>query len=79
MITLAILLVLASVVAISRSRAMARARASVASRLTPGPDGIVVGASTIDLPGDNDRGVLLLHGFGDTPQTLEYLAAYIYS
>lgn len=58
---------------------MARARASVASRLTPGPDGIVVGASTIDLPGDNDRGVLLLHGFGDTPQTLEYLAAYIHS
>jgi carboxylesterase len=79
MIALAVLLVLASLVAMSRSRATARARNGVASRLTLGPDGIVVGASTIDLPADGDRAVLLLHGFGDTPQTLGYLAAYIHS
>ena len=79
MIALAIVLVVASVVAISRSRATTRARSGVASRLTLGADGVVVGASTIDLPAETDRAVLLLHGFGDTPQTLAYLAEYIHS
>jgi len=35
---------------------------------------IIPGAETIDLPGSGSRGVLLLHGFGDTPQTLGLLA-----
>lgn len=38
-----------------------------------------MGAATIDLPADAKRAVLLLHGFGDTPQTLAYLATYIHS
>jgi carboxylesterase len=78
-VALAILLVLASLIAMSRSRASVRARNVVASRLTLGPDGIVVGAATIDLPADGDRAVLMLHGFGDTPQTLAYLAEYVHS
>jgi len=37
-------------------------------------DVIIAGAETIDLQGANSNGVLLLHGFGDTPQTLGLLA-----
>jgi carboxylesterase len=37
------------------------------------------GAETIDLQEGNSRGVLLLHGFGDTPQTLGQLAVELHS
>ena len=36
--------------------------------------GIVIGAESFTLEGTNDRALLLLHGSGDTPQTLRYLA-----
>jgi carboxylesterase len=39
---------------------------------TPAP--ILKGAEPIDIRGANSTGVLLLHGFGDTPQTLTLLA-----
>jgi carboxylesterase len=35
---------------------------------------VVSGAETIDLQEEGSPGVLLLHGFGDTPQTLDILA-----
>src|SRR3954452_4736181 len=35
---------------------------------------IIEGAQTIDLQEEGSPGVLLLHGFGDTPQTLSLLA-----
>jgi len=35
---------------------------------------VLKGAETIDLQEGGSRGVLLLHGFGDTPQTLSLLA-----
>ena len=35
---------------------------------------ILRGAETIDLQEEGSHGVLLLHGFGDTPQTLALLA-----
>lgn len=35
---------------------------------------ILTGAETIDLQEEGSHGVLLLHGFGDTPQTLSLLA-----
>ena len=35
---------------------------------------IIPGAEPIELAGASDRGVLMLHGFGDTPQTLDLLA-----
>ncbi|MDQ6888031.1 MAG: alpha/beta fold hydrolase [Gemmatimonadota bacterium] len=45
-----------------------------ASRLTVDARGEIIGAAAIGLP-DGARGtVLMLHGFGDTPQTLVYLA-----
>jgi carboxylesterase len=37
-------------------------------------DNIIPGANTIDFPASGSRGVLLLHGFGDTPQTFAILA-----
>ena len=52
----------------------ARLAADLASRLPTGVDGIIAGAQPITLAGSPDDAVLLLHGFGDTPRTLEYLA-----
>lgn len=42
-------------------------------------DEIIVGAETIDMQGAGSSGVLLLHGFGDTPQTLRLLAENLHS
>jgi carboxylesterase len=39
--------------------------------------GIVTGAGSFTLVGTNGRGLLLLHGSGDTPQTLRYLAEHL--
>jgi carboxylesterase len=39
---------------------------------------IIAGAETIDLQEGNSNGVLLLHGFGDTPQTLRLLAGELH-
>ena len=78
MIGFIVLAVVIGAVTVVRSRATRRARASVAARLTPRPDGMISGAAPIDLPADGHRGVLLLHGFGDTPQTFEYLANYLH-
>ncbi|MEO8192644.1 MAG: alpha/beta fold hydrolase [Gemmatimonadales bacterium] len=41
--------------------------------------GIIPGAESIDLQEGNSHGVLLLHGFGDTPQTLKLLAEDLHS
>ncbi|MBA3342085.1 MAG: alpha/beta fold hydrolase [Gemmatimonadaceae bacterium] len=41
--------------------------------------GLIVGAETIDLQSRNSNGILLLHGFGDTPQTLDLLARELHS
>jgi carboxylesterase len=51
----------------------------VAARLPLGDTGLVRGAEPIDLPHESDRAVLLLHGFGDTPQALAHLAAYLHA
>ena len=45
-----------------------------ATRFPPGADGIADGAGGFTLTGVNGRGLLLLHGSGDTPQSLRYLA-----
>jgi len=73
------LLLVGGAVVLVRTRTTARAREMVGARLTPGPDGIVAGASSIDLPADGRHGLLLLHGFGDTPQTLGYLADHMHA
>ena len=45
-----------------------------AERCPVGPDGVVIGAEPIRLTGTSPRAVLLLHGSGDTPQSLRYLS-----
>ena len=42
-------------------------------------DGIVAGANGFQLQGARGRGVLLLHGSGDTPQSLRYLAERLHA
>lgn len=70
-------LILTSVAALAAARLFVarRAEREVLTRLPVGLDGIIPGAQAIaiDAPGTN-TGVLLLHGFGDTPQSLRYLA-----
>ena len=73
---LALLLICGGVFLVRR-RVTGRAREAVGARLTLGPNGIVAGASPIDLTADGRYGLLLLHGFGDTPQTLRYLADHM--
>ncbi len=52
----------------------------VLARLSVGRDGVIPGAEPIDLrsPQADAPAALLLHGFGDTPQTLTYLAASLH-
>lgn len=40
---------------------------------------MIAGAETIDMQEGNPHGILLLHGFGDTPQTLGLLARDLHS
>jgi carboxylesterase len=53
-------------------------RVRSAAREAPGfaraADGILVGAEPIWLDGDGDRGILILHGFNDTPQSVAEFA-----
>jgi carboxylesterase len=57
----------------ARSRAH-RLETLVAERLPVGASGIIPGAEAIALSHAGPRAALLVHGFGDTPQTLRYLA-----
>src|SRR5687767_5130025 len=47
-------------------------------RLPVGADGVVEGAGGFTHAGSPDRAVLILHGFGDTPQTVHYLADHLH-
>ena len=60
-------------------RSAARVGREALLRRRPGEDGIVSGAEPIELTRDASApAVLLLHGGGDTPQTLGYLATYLH-
>jgi carboxylesterase len=75
-----LLLLAAAVIAgwlLRRSIATRIERASLFS-LPPGPDGIIAGAQSIERRGGAGRAVLILHGFGDTPQTVSYLAEHLH-
>jgi carboxylesterase len=53
---------------------MQQTRREDATRRPRDADGIVTGARSIELRGSDTHAALLLHGFGDTPQTLYGLA-----
>ncbi|HKG93016.1 MAG TPA: alpha/beta fold hydrolase [Gemmatimonadaceae bacterium] len=56
-----------------------RVEREVGARLVAGGAGMVPGAEPIELAdGSEDRAVLVLHGFGDTPQSLRYLAEHLH-
>ena len=69
----------AGTLAVRGRRAARRFDALLDERLPRGADGIVVGAGPIDLPGDRSRAALLLHGFGDTPQSLTAVACRLHA
>jgi carboxylesterase len=46
-------------------------------RRSLGPDGIVVGGAGFEIVRDGAPAVLLIHGGGDTPQSLRYLATHL--
>lgn len=54
------------------------ARNADAARLPIGRDGIIPGAEPITLRASATHAALLIHGFGDTPQTLRLLAEHLH-
>jgi carboxylesterase len=56
-----------------RTTSARRAEHAYATRRPPGEGGVVPGAEGFTLSGTNGRALLMLHGSGDTPQTLRYL------
>ena len=75
----AIIAAIAGAVARGR-RAAARLREETLRRLPVGVDGVIPGAEAFELiQGADAPAILLLHGGGDTPQTLRYLAEYLHA
>jgi carboxylesterase len=68
-----LLLPLAAAAAAWRTFASRRAERTYVERNVPTPSGIVAGAESFVLAGTNGAAILLLHGSGDSPQTLRYL------
>jgi carboxylesterase len=60
---------------------LARRRVELRSltRRPLGRDGVVIGAQSIEWDAAGPNAALLLHGFGDTPQTLAYIAADLHA
>jgi len=56
-----------------RSVTSHRVEREYATRNLPTSDGVVAGAESFTLAGTNGRALLLLHGSGDSPQTLRYV------
>ncbi|MEO8334255.1 MAG: alpha/beta fold hydrolase [bacterium] len=59
--------------AITRRRMSQNVEAEYAARFTRDGEGVAEGAQSFRLEGTNGRRLLLLHGSGDTPQSLRYL------
>jgi carboxylesterase len=73
------LIMLAVVAAAMRERRIGALEALSMTRRRLGPDGIVIGGEGFTLPRENAPAVLLLHGAGDTPQTLRYLGEHLHA
>ena len=75
-----VLLAIVVLAALARAASRRRVEHAVAARLPLGTDGIIPGAGPIDLPVPGARdAVLLIHGFGDSPDTLRFLAADLHA
>jgi carboxylesterase len=62
----------------ARLGAARRIEHAYATRRPTASDGVVPGAEGFTLPASGDRALLLLHGSGDTPQTLRYLGGRLH-
>lgn len=62
-----------------RARHLAAMERLSAQRRRLGPDGIVIGGAGFSLPRPGRPAVLLIHGAGDTPQTLRYLGDALFA
>lgn len=65
--------------AINRHRVSRAIEAEYAARFPVDGDGVAQGAQGFRLEGTNGRSLLLLHGSGDTPQSLRYLGERLHS
>lgn len=75
-----VLLAIVIVAAVTRAASRRRVERAVALRLQVGADGIVPGAGPIELLASGTRdAILLIHGFGDSPDTLRFLAADLHA
>jgi carboxylesterase len=68
----------AAVGRVFHAHAMRVADRAYLDRFPAGASGIVAGAEGFTLHGTTGRGLLLLHGSGDTPQTLRHLAGRLH-
>jgi carboxylesterase len=64
---------------INRRRVSQAIGAEYAARFQVDRDGVAEGAQGFRLEGTNGRSLLLLHGSGDTPQSLRYLAERLHA
>jgi carboxylesterase len=74
MLPLVIVTVLFAGIAGLREIAGWRLARAIDSQHPRGPDGIIVGAESFEAGSGDHGAILALHGFGDTPQTVRYLA-----
>jgi carboxylesterase len=74
-----LLLAVGASIVVLRLRAARRRERAYANARPPGADGVVAGAEGFTLEGSTGRALLMLHGFGDTPQTLRYLAGRLHA
>jgi carboxylesterase len=63
-----------AIAAFNRQRIGRAVEAEYARQFPPDASGIAEGAEGYVLPGTNARGLLLVHGSGDSPQSMRYLA-----
>lgn len=76
---LGLLIVAVVILAALRERRLAALTALSMTRRRLGPDGIVIGGEGFVLENATGPAVLLIHGAGDTPQTLRYLGEYLHA
>ena len=72
--SLVVALFVAALVMRTRARVIRNFETSFAVRRPVGANGIVIGAEPVSLRGSDSHAVLLIHGFGDTPQSVRPLA-----
>lgn len=74
LLSLTVVLFVVAAVVRTRVGVIKKFEASFAARRPVGANGIVIGAEPVYLRGSDSHAVLLIHGFGDTPQSVQPLA-----